>query len=223
MESRLKLVYLDQRMLAEPIRLALRIGGVEFIDERIGHEEISRRRSSGELPYGQVPVLIDGEVVISQTAAILKWAGKRANLYDCFKSDEVESALADVRICMRPQWYGCVLGRSPIDGSLLVNLTEDQKKELRETLEGHVLPARFQALERHVEEPFFCGDRMTVCDLSWYNMCIGMLEGWYCPGISKAVLKDCPKLMNIAKAVHDLPAVKVYNKEHSYSTPPELD
>lgn len=221
--SSIKVVYLDQRYLAEPIRLALTIGGIDFEDERISHKDVQERRANGELPFGQVPVVILGnDVIMSQTSALLRWAGQRAGLAESVKCDEIEAALADVRIQMRPQWYGCVLGRSPVDGAFLVGLNESQKTEVLDALEHIILPARFKSLERYVEGPYMCGDALSVCDLSWYNMCVGLLEEWYCPGVTKAVLNGCPKLINVAARVHAHPAVKSWNEEHAYATPPEL-
>lgn len=221
--SSIKVVYLDQRYLAEPIRLALTIGGIDFEDERVSYKDIQERRANGGLPFGQVPVIIlDNNVIMSQTSALLRWAGQRAGLAESVKCDAVEAALADVRIQMRPQWYGCVLGRSPVDGALLVDLSESQKTEVLDALQQIVLPSRFKSLERQVEEPYICGHALSVCDISWYNMCVGLLEEWYCPGVTKAVLDGCPKLLNVAARVHNHPAVKSWNAQHGYATPPEL-
>ncbi|KAJ8600630.1 hypothetical protein CTAYLR_006913 [Chrysophaeum taylorii] len=217
-----KIVYLGVRGLAEPARLCLFIGGIDFEDEIVNYEEIQARR--GELPFGQVPLLmVDGEVH-AQSAAILRWAGKQAQLWPeewDLRIDAVEAALMDVRFAMRPQWYGCALGRSPSDGSPLVPLSVDQKKEVEELLNAMVLPARFKMLEKFFlvcGGDYFCGDRLTVCDLSWYNMCVGIVEGWYCPGVRPTVLATCPKLVDLAKRVHSHPRVQEWNANHGYPT-----
>ena len=44
------LTYLDIKGLGEPIRLALAIGGVEFVDRRVSYEEVAALRAAGKLP-----------------------------------------------------------------------------------------------------------------------------------------------------------------------------
>jgi prostaglandin-H2 D-isomerase / glutathione transferase len=76
MSKSIVLTYLDIKGIAEPIRITLFSGGIEFEDERIGYEEIARRRSEGILPHGQLPTLqapgFDG-LLLSQSRAILHW------------------------------------------------------------------------------------------------------------------------------------------------------
>ena len=76
----LKLSYFDfHGGRAEPIRLALAIGGVAFEDHRFGFPEFAEVRKT--VPFGQVPVLhVDG-VQVTQSDAILRYAGKLAGLY----------------------------------------------------------------------------------------------------------------------------------------------
>merc|ERR1719210_2105038 len=70
-QQKLRLTYLDIKGVAEPVRLALFIGGLPFEDRRVSYEQIL------ELPCGQVPVLeIDGEA-FAQSMALLRWAGRR--------------------------------------------------------------------------------------------------------------------------------------------------
>lgn len=209
------LIYLDARVLAEPIRLALTLAGIPFNDERWTYDDIQRRRD--ELPFGQVPVLVENGTQIAQTPALIRWTTQRTGFFNGIKVDSIEASLADIRLCLRPQWYGTVLGRSPVDGQLLVPLSTEQKKDVEETLNTLVLPARFKQLENQVEGPYFC-EKMSLADLSWYNMCIGILEGFYCHGIQKTTLKDCPKLINLAKTIHFLPQVQKWNQDHGYPT-----
>ena len=105
-KQHLRLIYLDIKGVAEPIRLTFAIGGVQFEDRRISYEEVARMRDERELPYGQVPLLeINGET-FAQTNAILKWAGSQSGLYPQdlqLKIDGVEEALADIKKALIPQ------------------------------------------------------------------------------------------------------------------------
>jgi glutathione S-transferase len=69
----LKLTYFDIAGRAEPIRLALRISGIPFVDHRLKFPEFGEAKAAGALPLGAVPVLeVDG-VTIAQTGAILRY------------------------------------------------------------------------------------------------------------------------------------------------------
>ena len=221
------LTYLDARMLAEPVRLALFIGEVDFEDERIDYAEVARRRDAGLLPFGQVPVLTLKGEKLTQSGALLRWAGKQSDLLpasDELYCDSIECALADVRTLLRPLWYSNVLGRHPLTGSAtaesMISLTEAQLEATASSLNDEILPLKFQALERNIKGDFFCGDNMTVCDISWYCICIGLLQNFYCPKVNAdKVLRDCPKLVAIAFAVHDHPRVALWNRQHNYDEP----
>eukprot|EP00633_Aureoumbra_lagunensis_P009129 CAMPEP_0197310202 /NCGR_PEP_ID=MMETSP0891-20130614/8820_1 /TAXON_ID=44058 ORGANISM="Aureoumbra lagunensis, Strain CCMP1510" /NCGR_SAMPLE_ID=MMETSP0891 /ASSEMBLY_ACC=CAM_ASM_000534 /LENGTH=233 /DNA_ID=CAMNT_0042795733 /DNA_START=38 /DNA_END=735 /DNA_ORIENTATION=- len=225
----LRLVYLDQRMLAEPIRLTLFLGKIEFEDIRVSYDQVKSMRAAGTLPHGQVPIMeIDG-TTYSQTAAILRYVGRQTGLYtenNALLCDSIEAALADIRICMRPLWYDSVLGRHPVTGDPTVLLTEDQKTQIQILLNNEILPARFSKLEHALSQsggPYFCGSSISICDLSWYNMCIGILEGFYCgPRLKPTVLQGNPRLLKLAALVHNHPRIHLWNQQHNYSTPPEL-
>lgn len=93
----LKLTYFDAPGRAEPIRIALRLARLPFVDERLKHPEFAERKQQGALPLGSVPVLeVDG-VAITQTAAILRYVARLgdAELYptDPFRALLVDSAL----------------------------------------------------------------------------------------------------------------------------------
>eukprot|EP01091_Cochliopodium_minus_P021198 TRINITY_DN95_c0_g3_i2.p1 TRINITY_DN95_c0_g3~~TRINITY_DN95_c0_g3_i2.p1 ORF type:complete len:117 (+),score=25.89 TRINITY_DN95_c0_g3_i2:72-422(+) len=78
--SNLKITYFNAEGRAEPIRLALFIGGIEFDDERIDFPELQKRKPN--LPFGSLPVLTTGEgEIIAQSNAVLRYAGRLAKLY----------------------------------------------------------------------------------------------------------------------------------------------
>ena len=75
----LKLTYFDfHGGRAEPIRLALNIGGIAFEDHRFAPPEFPEVRKT--TPFGQVPTMhVDG-VQVTQCDAMLRYAGKLAGL-----------------------------------------------------------------------------------------------------------------------------------------------
>ncbi|CAE8715850.1 unnamed protein product [Polarella glacialis] len=69
-----------RRGRAELTRLIFAAGQVPFEDERVSRQEQQRRKSSGELPFGQFPTLsVDGRV-FAQSYSIAKYAAKLAGL-----------------------------------------------------------------------------------------------------------------------------------------------
>eukprot|EP00747_Dinoflagellata_sp_TGD_P147904 gnl/TRDRNA2_/TRDRNA2_176861_c0_seq2.p1 gnl/TRDRNA2_/TRDRNA2_176861_c0~~gnl/TRDRNA2_/TRDRNA2_176861_c0_seq2.p1 ORF type:complete len:226 (+),score=38.57 gnl/TRDRNA2_/TRDRNA2_176861_c0_seq2:55-732(+) len=215
----LRLTYLNIKGFAEPIRLALFIGGIDFEDRRIGYEWINSNRH--DLPFGQVPVLEEnGKMVGAQSAALLRWAGRRSGLYpegQELQCDMVEDALADIKARLLPQWYGVVMGRHPVSGEPLVPMSDEQKVEVERLLNEVILPQRFAQLERLLatsDGPYFCGSRLATCDLSFYVMATGLLDGTYAAGIRPSIFDECPLLRALWKNIGDHSKVKEWNAKH---------
>jgi len=217
----LVLTYLDIPGFAEPIRLVLAVGGVAFEDRRVGYDEVARLRLAGDLPNGQVPVLHIDSVPFGQSAALLRWAGRVAGLappHLQLRVDMIEETMTDLRVALRPQWYGNALGRSPRTGELIAGaaLTEAQRLAVESALNEDVLPVRLAQLEGLLLQegnpgPYFCGEVLTTCDLSFYCLAEGLTDGSYCAGVSRAVLGGFPALLELAARVGRLPAVRAWN------------
>ena len=167
-QPRLRLLYLDIKGLAEPIRLALSLSGYSFEDARLSYEDVAALRATGALPFGQVPVLeIDG-VPHAQAGALLRWAGGGAGLYPARLQLQIDAALellSDVRTALRPAWYGSALGRHPITGALFdgAQLSAGQRACVAESLNDAILPTRFAQLEaalRRSGGPYLCGEQV---------------------------------------------------------------
>ena len=75
-----KLTYFDiNGGRAEPIRIALHAAGIDFEDNRISFAEFAEMRSGTR--FNSVPVLeIDG-AQITQSNALSRYVGKKADLY----------------------------------------------------------------------------------------------------------------------------------------------
>jgi prostaglandin-H2 D-isomerase / glutathione transferase len=89
----IKLTYFDIEGVAEPIRLALLLAGIEFDDVRVQFPEWSSIKES--TPYGQLPVVqFDGGEMKAQSGAILRYcATLDASLYPSDKIFEIEEAI----------------------------------------------------------------------------------------------------------------------------------
>ena len=210
----IRLTYLDIPGFAEPIRLCLKLGGIEFIDRRVSYEEIRQMREKGELPWSQVPILeVDGETY-GQSVAILRWAGRKTGLFPDaiqLRVDSMIEAIGDIHKAMIPQWYHHAVGRSPVDGSFYeeTKLTEEQQAGVLNALNNDIIKFRFELIERcHIERfkapRFLCGDMITIADLMLYTLVTGLRdeENSFCPGVSSAtVLEGRTKLLDLVERI----------------------
>jgi glutathione S-transferase len=171
-----RLAYMDIKGLAEPTRLALRLGGVPFTETRVSYEDLSLARTNADastsLPFGQLPTLTveetvfanDGDArkngvvktssVFGQSAALLRYVGRKTNLYPVdderqLRVDAVEECLADLRKTFTPLWYANALPRDPTNGalSLATALSESQKKGALDSVRDTHFPARLRQIE----------------------------------------------------------------------------
>ncbi|MEA5537131.1 glutathione S-transferase N-terminal domain-containing protein [Crocosphaera sp. XPORK-15E] len=86
------LVYFnDGKGRAELTRLIFTYSQIIFNDQRIPFTEYISMRSNGKLPFEQLPILMVGDAVISQSCAIARYAANLAGLYP---SNHIEAALS---------------------------------------------------------------------------------------------------------------------------------
>lgn len=204
----LTLTYLDARGIAESTRLTLAIGRVSFRDDRITREEVHKRR--GALPFGQVPTLrVGDENLYCQSAAILKYAGRRAGLFPSdteaqLRCDMVLEIIAELGRDLLPLWYKSVLRRDPMTGAPGVLLTQAQVLNVRIRVSTSYLPVGYRRLEKILGEgPYFCGDAMTIADVAFFVDATQILDGTFLDdaGVGPAVLEDCPNLRALQERV----------------------
>ena len=153
---KLKLTYFDfHGGRAEPVRLALHIGGVAFEDHRFAFADFAELRKS--TPFGQVPTLqVDG-VQVTQCDAILRYAGKLASLYpaDAFQAllcDEVMYVVEEASVKLGPSF----------------RMTGEAQKQARTALVEGSMPVYLAWLQSQLQAhggEYFAGNRLTVADL----------------------------------------------------------
>ena len=166
-----RLAYMNIKGLAEPVRLALRLGGLPFTETRVSYDDLASARARADastaLPFGQLPTLtVEEEAadaggekkkrvsVFGQSAALLRYVGRRTNLYPVdderqLRVDAVEECLADLRKTFTPLWYGNALPRDPTSGALAEGaaLSEAQKNAALDAVVNVHAPARLRQIE----------------------------------------------------------------------------
>lgn len=199
--STLQLTYFDiDGGRAEPARLALHIGGIAFEDKRFAFPEFAELRKS--TPFGQVPTLhVDG-VLVTQSDAITRYAGKLAGLYptDPFQAllcDEVLTAVEDANI---------KLGTS-------FGLTGDSLKEARTALVNGPLPLYLGWLQTQLQAhggAFFADNRLTVADLKVFVFVRGLRSGRLDHVPLDLVERVAPALVGYLERIAQTPAIAQY-------------
>mmetsp|Transcript_36171 Transcript_36171/g.101921 ORF Transcript_36171/g.101921 Transcript_36171/m.101921 type:complete len:212 (+) Transcript_36171:91-726(+) len=89
--SSVKIVYFPARGRAELARLVLAAAGQDWEEEVVTGETMPALKESGRLPFGQVPLLEDGNVTVSQSMAMARYLARKHDLY----GDLVQGAVAD--------------------------------------------------------------------------------------------------------------------------------
>ena len=197
----LKLPYFDfHGGRAEPIRLALAIGGIAFEDHRFSFHEFSEVRKT--VPFGQVPVLhVDG-VQVTQSDAILRYVGKLAGLYP---TDSYQALLCD-EVAYVVEEAGVKLGPS-------FSMKGDELKAARIALVNESMPKYLGWLQNQLMArggEYFADNRLTVADLKVFVDVHGLNSGRLDHVPTDLVERIAPALNAHMQRIAQNPAVVAY-------------
>ena len=198
---KLKLSYFDfHGGRAEPIRLALAIGGIAFEDHRFTFPEFAEVRKT--TPFGQVPTLhVDG-VQVTQSDAILRYVGKLAGLYP---TDAWQALLCD-EVAYVVEEAGVKLGPS-------FSMKGDEQKAARVALVNGSMPVYLGWLQRQLLAhggQYFADNRLTVADLKVFVDVRGLNSGRLDHVPADLVEKVAPALNAHMQRIAQTPAVAQY-------------
>lgn len=197
----LKLSYFDMHGgRGEPVRLALAIGGVPFEDHRFSFPEFAEVRKTA--PFGQVPVLIVDGVPVTQTDAMLRYAGKLAGLYptDAYQAlmcDEVSFVVEEAGIKMGPSF----------------RMEGEEQKAARLALVNGSIPVYLAWLQRQLMAQggeYFADQRLTVADLKVFVDVRSLNSGRWDHVPTTLVEQVAPALNAHMQRVTQHPAVVAY-------------
>ncbi|CAI5711607.1 unnamed protein product [Hyaloperonospora brassicae] len=176
---------------AEAARLVFYIGGVPFEDKRLTPAQFMATKDS--FPLGQVPTLEVNGDVMTQSYAIMRYAGRLGGLYPttrpelAIKIDEVLSVMGEIEVRLVPSLHESDVAK---------------KKAMREELTTATLPRYAGLLEARLakmkQTPFFQSDRVYVHEVAIY-VWVKSLRSGFLDFIPTTVLNDY-KLLN---AMHD--------------------
>eukprot|EP00922_Rhytidocystis_sp_ex-Travisia-forbesii_P064227 GHVS01095472.1.p1 GENE.GHVS01095472.1~~GHVS01095472.1.p1 ORF type:complete len:230 (+),score=20.70 GHVS01095472.1:105-794(+) len=199
-----RLTYFNIKNVAEPIRLAFYIGGIDFEDLRVTKDEWTAMKPT--TPLGQLPLLQlpNSQDKICQSLAILTYAGMKAGLYP---SDPLQAMKCSEVLYAMDQVKGFV-------SKSVHEPDAAKKKEMRVTLAKETLPFNFECFnklaKRNGSNGHFVGNQLTIADLhvfvlmSWINS--GILDD-----IPTNLMDKTPELAKVVRQTGMHPKVMEFN------------
>lgn len=197
------LVYWDICGLAAPIRLALATAGVDFVDVRVDCGPLGDAYKSMwfgfkpnlELVLGfpNLPYLLDGDVALSQSNAILRYIGRKHGL----TGESASLHIVDMVLDQMSDFDHEITGRCYGDFPALRPFCAEE------------LPAMLSQWARLLgSKSFLTGDELTVADLKLYETLrkLIIIEA----EIGTATLHSFPSLLAFVQRVEATPALKEY-------------
>ena len=197
MAPKLTLVYLPVRARGEAARMIMAYGGIPYSDTIVEFGDLASWKSSGKLPFGQLPILEVDDTVISQSGAIHRYLAGLVSEPDFIPKDSVKAALADALHETAQDLYRIM----PI-----VNMFKGEHWEReREEYFTKMLPTKLPALVKMLgNQQYFCGDAPTYADFAMYTIMdlVRLVE----PG----VVSQHDNIAAWMTRVEQLPGVKEY-------------
>ncbi|KNC78067.1 hypothetical protein SARC_09488 [Sphaeroforma arctica JP610] len=197
MSNKLKLTYFDIKGRGEPIRIAFAYGDVPYEDKRVSYKDWPSIKST--TPLGKVPFLeVDG-TVYTQGFAILRYAGKKANLYP---SDELLALRVDeVLQVIDESYYLKIIESFAIQDA-------EEKKAFRLKLVTEVFPPVSAKLDEYCDGGYF-GHSITIADIAMREI-IGWFKDDMLEDIPVDFFDTYPNLTQMYKNVTEDPKLKSY-------------
>jgi len=196
-----KLVYFDfDGGRGEAIRMVLVLAGVNFEDVRISFEQFGQMREN--FPLNAVPTLEIGGTVYTQTNAMLRYAGSKANLYPAdtwlaFLCDEILDICEDVFHAISKTLY----------------LEGDELKTAREAMVAGPLTRVLKLLEQRLASAeYFVDKKLSVADLKVFLNTRMLLSGMFDHVPVDMVQQVAPSLVSHMERVSMEPKVAEYLK-----------
>ncbi len=184
------LTYFDMPVSrGEECRIALRLAGVEFIDERLNREQWEARKAAA--PFGALPILtIPGREPLAQSHAILSLIGRQHGLlpsdaWESARHEAVMISVEDLRAKLGP-----------------TNRMKDpaEKKAARELLAAGAFPDWATQVERQIEGPFLGGATCSVADVKLFVFLTPISNGKI-DHLPFEVFSPFPKLLALFEAM----------------------
>ncbi|XP_064487531.1 glutathione S-transferase Mu 1-like [Ornithodoros turicata] len=198
----LKLGYWQIRGLGQSIRYLLNYAGADYVErtytfgDKFTRDDWLKEKFTLGLDFPNIPYLIDGDVRLTQSLAILRYLARKYGLMpqsddDWLRASVIEQQVNDmlwenVRLCYDPSY------------------DNDKKEAFLKTFYSDRLPALVKFLG---DRKFFAGDQLSYVDFLAYEMFDQHRTLW--PEERKA-LEKYPTVVEYLKRMESLPRFKAY-------------
>lgn len=212
-------VYWNICGLGQPLRYALELAGVEYVDVRVhwgpgepgtaGYKQmwVERKPAVGDaMVFPNLPYLLDGDVALAQSNTILKYIGRKFDLL----GDASAAHLVDLILDETADFDGQSTGLSYREG--LPGL-----KSYCESRLPQILPHWARLLGN---KPFMTGEKVTVADLKVYETLRKLKIIEEQPEVGSKALASFPALMDFITRVEELPSMKAYRSSGAFMARP---
>jgi prostaglandin-H2 D-isomerase / glutathione transferase len=204
--STLRLTYFDAPGRAEPVRIALTLGGIAFEDRRLNYPAFAAVKAGGELPLGSLPILeVDG-VTYTQTGAMLRYAAHLGNTV-LYPSDPLQALVVDSVIDTLNDTVASALTPSLFERDM------EKKLAMRKAIVEGVLGRALRYLEglcARSEGPFLLGASLSLGDLL-IGLSVQQYRSGVLDGIGPEVLEPFPRLRALGDAFLAHPDIVAYH------------
>nr|WEU39138.1 glutathione S-transferase [Saccharina japonica] len=204
MAPKLILTYFGVEGIAEEIRWALELSGLEWEDKRLTREEFGVLKPS--LPNGQVPVLVIDGYVLPQRLAILRYVAKLGGL---FPTDDFEAAKCDAAIELSTDFYAQGV-------PYFSEKDETRKLEMRKNMVENFFPTWLKNIEKHLSktEGVYFGDKMTVADITVARLIKSLKDGAL-DGVPTDIADSYPKAIALYDSIVGEPKIAAFIAKHA--------
>ena len=187
-----KLTYFDMDGgRAEPVRIAFHAAGIAFEDHRISFPEFMEARK--QMRFHCTPTLeIDG-IVVTQSNAMCRYAGKKAGLYP---DDDLQAMYCDEALGAIEDLLHQIVGTFGLEG--------DELKAAREKLADGWIAIFLKGLNEMLERgggEYFADNRLTVADLKVWVTTQWFISGQLDHIPTDIVQENAPLLVKHAERV----------------------
>ena len=198
----LRLVYFGVPGRAEASRAALSLSAIEWEDVEVNGVRFEIMKNSGELPWDMLPVLQTPEGTIAESSAILRFAGKAADLVP---SDPYQAAKVDEFIDGMLPFVGL------LDDTYRISDVEERIHIRKKLFLPDGRGARSLAmLERKISQSksgWAAGtDEMSIADLKLFTELFGLFSGNY-DGLDASMIEGFQNLLNYHQKVANEPRI----------------
>jgi len=207
-DGKITIVYWNICGLGQPIRYALELAGVEYVDVRVepgpgaagtpGYKKMwfDRKPAVSEtVIFANLPYMFDAEVALAQSNTILKHIGRKFGLM----GDSASADIVDLVLDQMADFDGESTGRCYRDIASMKPYCED------------LLPGKLKDWEKLLgEKPFLTGDKVTVAYLKLYETLRKLQIIEFQPQVGTKTMARFSKLVAFIKRVEALPAMSAY-------------